>query len=327
MIDITTLFSQVAVLVLMIVPGFLLAAFHLTGENCGKYVSNIILYAAQPALIVDGFLSVDYGTDVLLRMAAVFLLAVVVHLMFFGCSVLLYRRAPEKQRQVLTFATVFTNAGYMGIPLLCALFADTHPEVAVYASVYVTVFNIFAWSLGAYLYTGEKKYISVRKMFLNPSTISTAVGMVFFLLSAIPSVREAVIIPFVREGNVLPPLIRGMKGLVAPLAMFIIGLRLKEVNFKKAFCDKYLYICLFFSMFVLPALVWGVIKVLSLAGIYSDPLSESVLLLSAAAPSATMTSMFAEKYDGDARYAGLLVSISSVLCVVSMPLVSLLTKI
>lgn len=324
MIDIKALFEQVAVLVLLMVPGVLLSKCRLSTEGLGKGLSNIILYAAQPALIIAGFVSVDFDTAVLKRMGMVFVLALVAQMLFFLVGFLIFRRAEEKKRQVLIFSTVFTNAGYMGIPLLCALFEDVYPEVAIYASVYVTAFNILVWSLGAFLYTGEKRYISVRKMILNPATISTFIGLLIFILSAIPACRDAVIIPYIRTPGIVLSLMNGLKGLVAPLAMLLIGLRLAEVDFRTAFRDKYLYINMFLTLFITPALVFGIMKLLSLFRLYDDSLTTSVLLISAAAPAATATSMFAEKFDGDAKYASVIVSVSSVLCVVSMPLVSLL---
>ncbi len=325
MINATILFEQVAVLVLIMIPGFLLAKGKLVSDGFGKSLSNVILYAAQPALIIAGFVSVDFNTAVLLRMCAVFLLAILAHLLFYALALLFFRKAPEKKRSVLIFSTVFTNAGYMGIPLLEALFIDTVPEIAIYGSVYVTAFNIFVWSLGAYLYTSDKSYISPKKMIVNPATISTFIGLAIFLLSAVPAVRDAVIIPYIRDEGIVNSLMSGMKALVAPLAMLLIGFRFAELDFKRLWRDKHLYLNLLLTLFLAPALVWAILKLVSLSGLYNDPLVTAVLLMSAAAPAATATGMFAEKFDGDAPYASLVVSLSSVLCVVSMPIVSLLT--
>ena len=327
MIDPSLLLIQVAILVLMIIPGFLLAKARLMPEGSAKAISNLILYAAQVALIIAGFCSVDPTKEILIRMLAVFLLAVVSHLMFYGIGLLCYRRAEEAKRRVLIFSTVFTNAGYMGIPLLVALFGSTHPEVAVYGSVYVTAFNLFVWSLGAFLYTEDKKYISVRKMLLNPATIATVVGLVIFALAAIPSVNEHFIVPVVRNpGGIVTPLLNNFKGLVAPLSMLIIGFRLTELKLKRAFRDKFLYLNIAVSLFVVPVAVFLLVKLVSVLGIYHDELTASVLMISASAPAAAATSMFAEKFDGDSVYAGLIVSITSILCVITMPIVCALTQ-
>ena len=85
--------------------------------------------------------------------------------------------------------------------------------------------------------------------------------------------------------------------------------------------DLKLYINFVLTLLVLPAVVFGILKLLSVLGIYHDELTTTVLLMSAAAPAATLTCMFAEKFDGDGVYASVIVSITSILCVVTMPLV------
>jgi predicted permease len=328
MIDITILFIQVAVLVLMIIPGFLLAKFRLSNELLGKGVSNIILYAAQPALIISGYAYTPYNPDILQRMLAVLFFSILVHTVFTLVAFLVYHKAPAGKKQPLMFATVFTNAGYMGIPLLKAIFGA---EVAIYGSIYVFVFNVFVWSVGAYLYTGDRKYISAKKMILNPATVSAIVGLVFFVLSAFganPFLLDLSSLPIADSAvTVFRNLINGMEQLVAPLAMLIIGLRLAEVDFSRVFCDKWLYLYLVVGMLLTPALIWGISRLIGLVGIYYDAQITNIILLSTAAPAATATSMFAEKFDGDAAYAGVLVSVSSLLCLATMPLVSLLSLI
>lgn len=327
MIDPLLLLGKVAILVLMIVPGFLLAKAKLFPEGTGKALSNLILYAAQVALIIAGFCSVDPTPEILWRMLAVFLLALATHPLFYLIGRIFFRSAELAKKQVLIFSTVFTNAGYMGIPLLEALFFDTHPEVAIYGAVYVTAFNVYLWTLGAYLYTADKKYMTAKKVFLNPATISTAVGLCIFALAAIPATRDAFVIPVVRDSSgIVMSLLTSFKGMVAPLSMIIIGLRLTDLNPGRAFRDKHLYLNLFVSLFLVPAATFAFLKLLSVVGIYHDELAASVLMISAAAPAATATSMFAEKFDGDGAYSGLIVSITSILCVVTMPLVSMLMK-
>ena len=326
MINPSLLLTQVAVLVLMIIPGFLLAKFGLMTKDAGKNISNLILYAAQAALIIAGFCAMNPSRDILLRMLAVFLLAALSHIIFYLIGRLIYGRTEEKMKKILIFSTVFTNAGYMGIPLMTALFADTNPEVAIYGSVYVTAFNLFLWSLGAFLYTGDKKYISVRKMLINPATVATFFGLLIFFLSAIPSVRDYVIEPIIRNPNgIVSPLLSSLKSLVAPLSMIIIGLRLTSLQLGRALRDKYLYINIAVGLLIAPAIIFCVLKLLSVTGIYHDELTASVIMIAASAPAATATSMFAEKFDGDAVYAGLIVSLTSILCVVTMPLVCALT--
>ena len=164
-------------------------------------------------------------------------------------------------------------------------------------------------------------------MIINPATIATFAGLLIFALAAIPAVNEHFIVPIVRNPNgIVTPLLNNLKGLVAPLSMFIIGLRLTELKLGKVFRDKYLYLNIIICLFITPIATFALLKLVSVLDIYHDALTASVLMISTAAPAATSTSMFAEKFDGDSVYAGLIVSITSILCVVTMPIVCALTQ-
>jgi predicted permease len=115
-----------------------------------------------------------------------------------------------------------------------------------------------------------------------------------------------------------------LKSLVAPLSMIIIGLRLANLRFKGIFRDRYLYEFLFLRMLLLPAAIFVIMKGLSFVLPSINETVMTVILVTAATPAATATSMFAEKYDGDATYAGTLVSISTLIAVLTMPIISLL---
>ena len=327
MIDISILIPNVVILVLLIVPGYLIAKFRLAGDGFGKGLSNVVLYIAQPALFIAGYVTVDATREVALRMVATFVLACLFHLFFYATGCLVFRRAPEARKKVLIFSTVFTNAGYKGLPLLEALFFETHPEITIYGTVYCLAFNVMGWSLGAYIYTKDKQYISIKKIILNPATISCLVGILFFIFSAFPVLRNSVVAPLFRSpDSIVYSLMNSLKALVAPLSMFVTGLRIAQLKLKPLLKDARLYTNFVLTLLILPAAVFGFMKLLSLTGLYHDDLTMTVLLMSAAAPAAAMTCMFAEKFDGDGVYASAIVSLTSILCVVSMPLVCSLAQ-
>jgi predicted permease len=322
MIDISILFSKVMLLLLMVIPGFLMAKCKLSTQGLCKGLANLILYVAQPALIIKGYVR-EYDAEVMKRAAWIFVFALITHLVFTALAFGLFRHGDEGRRRVLRFATVFTNAGYMGIPLICAIFND---EYAIYASIYVIVFNIFCWSLGSFIYTDEKTYISVNKMFFNPATIATYVGLLLFITPLnrlIAPLGESHTLADIAR-SIPYDLMNGLQALVAPLSMLLIGLRLAEVDLRGAFRDKQLYGYLVLRLLVSPALIWGILRLCMLLGLMTDEVVLIVILLSAATPAATATSMFAEKFDGDSVYASKLVSISTLLSLATMPAVALL---
>ncbi|MBQ5800304.1 MAG: AEC family transporter [Clostridia bacterium] len=306
MIDITNLFNSVLLLLLMIVPGVLMAKFGLSNPLFGKGIANLILYVTQPALIIFAYIR-DFDREILIRALIVFLFAVAAHLIFTLIAFLLYKKHPSDIQAVLRFATIFTNAGYMGIPLIKSILND---EATIYASIYVIVFNIFVWTVGCYIFTGDKKYISLKKALLNPATISTAIGFIIFILPInqhLPSVAINLLI--------------GLKDMVAPLSMLLIGLQLAKIELKGIFKDLLMYKFLVLRMLLIPTIVWALLKAVSLLG-YSDPTVMTVTLLCSATPVATATSMFAEIFDGNTVYSSKIVSISTVLSLLTMPIIA-----
>ena len=311
MIDISTLFSSVLLLLLMVIPGILMSKFGLSNKLFGKGISNLILYVTQPALIIHAYVR-DFDKDVFIRALIVLVFAVASHLLFTFIAFALYKKYPDDIKRVLRFATIFTNAGYMGIPLITSILND---EAAIYASIYVIVFNVFVWTVGCYIYTDNKKYISLKKALLNPATISTLIGLVIFVLPInryMPSVMNSLLV--------------SMKDMVAPLSMILIGLQLANINLKGIFRDVAMYKYLVLRMLFMPTAVWAILKVVSLCG-YSDPTVMTVILICSATPAAAATSMFAEIFDGNATYSSKIVSVSTIISLITMPLVALLLNI
>ena len=306
-----SLVFNVALLFLMLIPGFVMAKYRLSSEGFGKGLANIVLYFAQPALIVSAYIR-PYDARILENLIVVFLFSVLSHLLFTAAAFLFFHRAEEGRAKMLRFATIFSNAAYMGIPLIVAILGE---EAAIYASIYSSTFNLFVWSLGVFICTGDKKQASLKKVALHPVTISSVLGLLLFFLPIdmyVPSI-----------------LVTGLsmlKELVAPLSMIIIGLRLAELSLKGVFRDRYLYGYLTLRLLALPTIIFFIMYGLRFIGLPITDVAVTVILISAATPAATATSMFAEKFDCDAAYAGMLVAISTILSIVTMPLVSLLLQ-
>jgi len=153
-------------------------------------------------------------------------------------------------------------------------------------------------------------------MFLNPATIPTYIGLLFFLLPIDAFVPDVVV-------NALETL----RGTVAPMSMMLVGMLLADMKLKGAFKDINFFISLALKLILFPVIAWLFIKGADISGIYSDATCAIVVLVCAATPSAAATSMFAEKFDGDSVTASKFVSISTILSLITIPLVSLLLQI
>ena len=331
------LIYNVGVMFIMMIPGIIMKKCRLATDGFGKGLSNLVLYVAQPALIFLAYVR-PYDSRVLKNILYVLLFSVVAHVIFAVVAMRMFGRSPDGRRRMLRFATVFSNAAFMGIPLIGKVLGD---GATIYASVYNITFNLFLWSFGVYLCTegrdhdgdldvdaddkrlARKKLVSsFKKALLHPVTIAAAVGLFFFFLP---------IDTLLTGDNYVSGLIfeslSMLKDLVIPLSMAVIGLRLADIDFRGIFKDKAMYLFLALRHLVLPAIVFAVMRLLSLLniGITNDVIL--VVLIMACAPAASSATMFAERYDCDAAYVSKLVAASTILSIATMPLVILLSYI
>ena len=310
---------------MMMIPGIIMKKCKLAGDGFGKGLSNLVLYIAQPSLVFLAYIR-PYDAKVLINSIYVLVLSVVVHLIFVGVASLFFKRSPDAERRMLRFATIFSNAAFMGIPVITAVLGA---EATIYASIYNITYNVFLWSVGVHICTADKDadgdgvddreeivkkegVISFKKVLFHPVTIAAALGLIFFITPL-----DAYMPKFADESFTM------LKNLVAPLSMVVIGLRLAEIDIKGFFNKIDLYVFLVLRHIALPFVILGVIKLVELFGIVLiDDVSASIIIM-AAAPAAASLTMFAEMYDCDAVYGSKLVVVSTVLSLLTMPIVCL----
>ena len=328
-ISITQLILSVATLFIFIACGFILRKTGLTGPDFAKSVTVLIVYLAQIPMYIEGYIA-PFDRKVFSGLCAMFVITFAIHTLFYFLARFIFRRSPEDIRRVLTFGVIFSNAGYMGLPLISDVLG---PEFIIYATVYLVGYNSFAYTLGRLIYTDDKKFISVKKIFLNPVVIPIIIGIIIYLtgfggwicdVTAVDASGALIRNDFVgKTFQIILSVMKALKGIVAPASMIIVGVRLAEVDFKSAFSNRRTYFFLGARLLLFPAIAWAVLRPFVALGILRSELL-AVTLIVASTPTAAMTSMFAELYNSNKQYAGMLVAISTLCSIVTMPLVALL---
>ncbi len=322
-INFFTVFIAVVSLIVLAVPGFILAKTKLLPEKASQAFSALVLYGCQPVLVFMGFQGEKYRSDILINMLIVAVISLVIHLVMIAIVTAFVRgKSPEEKLRCVRVGSVFSNCGYMGLPFLQTLFDQTPyvGEIIVYAAVIISVFNILNWTFGVYMITGDKKNISLKKIFLNPTIIAVILGFIVFVTVKVPFIELApqgttahmVIAKFVQSFNFLGDM-------VTPLALIVIGIRLANVNFKSLFADKWAYVGCFNKLILM--------SVITILCVVFLPVSEQVkyvLFFLFSMPSATSTTLFTVQFGGDGNTASVLVLLSTVLSILTIPLMFLL---
>lgn len=294
-----TVGQQVLALFILIFIGLVCGKKGILSETVARALADLTLLIATPCVIVESFMR-EVAPEKFVWLGVAALAALAVH----GLSILLARLAvrdkDESRRRVLRFGVVFSNAGYMSIPLQKALLGE---DGVLVGAAYLVVFNLVLWSYGLLEMSGDRRSLSVKKLVFNPGMIGLAVGMLVFLLPF--SLPETLAVP-----------IRSLSALNTPLPMLVIGYYLGKTDLKQALRDRGAYVAAGLRLAVLP--------LLSLGGMWLCGIRGTVLIscmIAVCAPAAAATTMFATRYSQDTALSVNLVSLTTLLSAVTMPLI------
>ncbi len=308
MVSFTVTFSNVLLMLLYLLPGFLLCKCKKVRPEHLSTPSVILLYVCGPGLFLNALVSLDVSPEQTARMGLfiLFSLAGETALMLL-ILLLLGKRRKEFSLRMMSIASVMGNVGFFGMPVVRALFPDS-PEAAVYSCMFNISLNFVAWTVGVFTLTGEKKYISLRTAFINPSVIAAAVGFVLYLLKA---------------KDWLPELVTGgfqtLGAMSTPLCMLILGIRLATMDPKKLFTTPLIWLISAGKLLVFPLFCWALTLPFGL-----DPVFRGSILILAATPCASILLNLAEIHHNGQEIAANCALLSTLLSVLTIPLLSLL---
>lgn len=291
--------QQVGVLFILIAVGFGCGRAGLITKHASKKMTDIVLYVVTPCVMVSAFqreFSVALLGKVLLAALTAFGILTVSTLIVR----LVFRSKDEARRKVLQFAVIFSNCGFMSLPLQKALLGE---DGWFYGSIFVAVFNVFCWTYGLVDMSGDKKQLSVKRLALNPGIIGVTVAVILFIAQIkLPTI---IIDPVTHLAN-----------LNTPLPMLIIGFYLSRADFKKAFTDKGAYLAMLFRLIIIPLAAAAVMALLRM-----DAKMVIAFTIACSAPTAATTTMFAAKFRRDVSLSVSVVTASTLFSIITMPLI------
>lgn len=289
------IFRQILTMAVYMAAGYFLYKSGKITKEGSKNLATMLLWLIIPCVMLKSF-CVEYSYGKLMQLVSSTLLAGFCLVLSLVIARLLYPRTPVDQ-----FAAGYSNAGFMGIPLVTATFGQ---EAAFFLVGYVGFLNIFQWTLGTSLLRGEKVSLS-WKQFVNPFFIAPAIGIVLFVSGLGPRV------PSVVQGA-----ISGIAGLNGPIAMIVLGVYLAQTKLKELFVQPRLYVLSLVRLLLIPLITCACMVLLP-----GDHSVKVTVLTAAAAPVGANVAVYSQLYDRDYTYACQTVAISTLLSIVTMPLV------
>lgn len=293
--------NQILMMLMIVAVGLILRKRSILTVPVIKGLSFIVLKIAMPALVlmitqreIAGDLRSNFGKMALFSL-----------LMLSTSAVIIYLLAKNKMSQhkapVFSALAAMPNAGFMGLPVVQVAYGDVG---ALYLAAFLIGFNLTIFTVLEYIMGG--KALGIRQVLLNVGIIASILALLFYLFS----VRlPAPIVSFLTQ----------LGGLTTPLSMLLAGARMAEFRFD-ALKDGTLWSAIGLRLLAFPLLSWLLFSALGFTGV-----ELGVMTLASAMPCAVAGQMYAERFDKDAVFAATGVSISTVLCLISIPLIAWIT--
>ena len=294
------LMEEIAKLFAIMLMGYAVVKAGLMKSSESKSISVVMVYLVIPCVIIDAF-QVDYTADVKKGLLLACVAAVLVHVLFLILTTILKQ---VLQLDTIERATViYSNAGILVIPLVQDLLGQ---EYVIYSSAYIAVQLILIWTHCKNMICEEDR-LEWKKVFLNVNIISIIVGAILFICKIqLPSGVQDVL--------------DMMNNMIGPIGMLLAGMVIADVPLKTVFTKKRNYLSTVLRLIVYPIFVLILMKLIhTFAGINdSKQILLTVYIASITPACATVTSM-AQLYDKDAAYASSLYVLTTLLSIVTMP--------
>lgn len=301
--------EQVAILYVLVAVGAIADKTGIYTEKVAKSCTDLLFYIITPAVIIESFYSLEYNAETAKSLFIAMGCGFALHVVSACISSLVFNKCDIEQGCIYKYSCAYGNCGYMALPLANAVLGD---EGVFYCSAVIISFQVFSFTHGIYTITkgkqGEKVKFDAKKLILNPGVISVIIGLPIFLLS-------------VKLPEIVSSPINYIASLNTPVAMLIFGTYIANTDFRSIFKNWRIFAVALVKLIILPILLLSAFRLVGITG----PLLVA-LSISAGAPPANNTVMFAAKYDRNTGLASQTVAVVSFISIITLPIMIALAQ-
>lgn len=289
-----TLVKQTVTMFLLAGVGFAMFKSGKITKEGSKSIGNILIYGSLPCVLISSFF-IEKTQEHMIGLAISAALGFLLVLMSILVGKLCFR-----EDAIAKFAAAFSNPGFFGIPLILASLGS---GCVFYVAGFIACVNLGQWTYGVAVMTGQKSGFSFKRLVTAPFAIAIAIGLAIFLTG-------------IEVPGILKNSITAIKELNTPLAMFTVGIYLAQTDLKNMFFKKSLYSISLVRLLMIPALA-----ILLLWPLPASMLDMKIaLFIAAACPVGSNIAVYAQLHNQDYAYSVETVIISTILAIVTMPI-------
>ncbi len=300
--SITGLAGQIVLMFILMAVGFLVNKIGFLHVQTSDDLTNILLTVIGPCLIVKAF-EQRFSQQRLHQLLIVGGAVIVSYLVQVVLSPLVFKKvSDDNTRHIMIYSSIYPNVGFLGIPLASALFGNNGVFFAV---VSMAVFNIFNWSHGVTVFRKKVQsfWLVLKQIIINPNIIAIIIGMIIFVFSLhLPSLVDQAV-SYIGSAN-------------TPLSMIVVGSSLANAKFDRKSVAPPVIGSILLRNLIYPILTLFILLLFKISGV-----ALSVSLLLAACPVASLGVLFTLQAHRDVSPAVSAMSLSTILSLVTIPLV------
>jgi predicted permease len=295
------LIKQVFIMFVLMGIGFLAYKRGLISDEGSRDIGKILLNVAIPVVVISNF-CIEKTAEKTVQFLQSMLLCLICMILSIVMAYLFY----HKRDRIAEFSAAFSNAGFIGIPLVQATFGN---EAVFFISVMIVLVSSLQWTFGVYTMTDDRSVMDLRKIISNPIVISVIIGVLIYA-----------------SGVQMPLIVRDIFSLISaintPLAMFVSGVYLAQSDLLKIMKQKDPYLVSLARLIVIPLVTVLVFRLIP----FGSRQMKLAILLAAACPVGSNVAIFAQQYGKDYRKGVEYVCISTILSILSLPLLVMIAQ-
>ncbi len=290
------LLKQIAVMFLLMAIGYGLFKTKKITLQGNRELGTFLIYIILPASIVKSYIT-DFTQEKLFGLFLSFLTAIG----SLAVSILLSRLVFGSRQKIEHFGTAFSNAGFIGIPLVKAVVGD---QAVFYVAAFVALLNILQWTYGVAVMSGSRETVSMRRIVTNPVVISLFIGLFLFATQ-------------LKVPDLLTDTLALLGNMTAPVAMVTLGVYLAQMRFGELFNEKWAYVSTILRLVLIPLVTLALLSLLPAQ--YGEV--RLTVLIAAAAPVGSNVAIFSQLNELDYTRAVKSICLSTIFSIVTMPVV------